>query len=162
MKKYILRKYCALLMFLCSLCAIFFLTFQSSEDSLKITEIVQDTVYHIDDSKLSGEQVPNQFNSSETRSAYLMEIWKEMRRYAHILEYFSLGVSAAWMFLEFSQHFYIKAVAISMLVSFIDQVIKFFLPTREFEFGDLFFDFIGYSLGAGMVYLIYKVAKKPR
>ncbi len=105
--------------------------------------------------------------STDTRNA-VMEItntpvevarqswwYRNIRKLGHIPEYLALGitVSFAW-YVTAKRWVYLKAFVLCVFVSFSDQLLKGFLPTREFDATDLPFDFAGYVVGICLVMVI--------
>jgi VanZ family protein len=68
------------------------------------------------------------------------------RRLAHIPEYFLLGLSVYGLCINLAsqRHLWVKALLACLIISLTDEVIKGFLPTREFDIVDMLFDFAGY------------------
>lgn len=50
-----------------------------------------------------------------------------------------------------------KAGILCVVISFIDEIVKGFLPGHEFDFVDIRFDLIGYGIGLLSMVLILKI-----
>ncbi len=78
------------------------------------------------------------------------------RSLMHIPLYFILGLAVG-----FSIPHVIKAVSICSLIALTDEILKIFLPTREFQATDLGFDAIGFLTGIGIVFM-FRLLKRKR
>lgn len=70
-----------------------------------------------------------------------------VRKLGHVLEYFILGLSSAFLFWKRGKNFVLKALLFCAVVSILDQLLKKCLPTRHFDATDLPFDLVGYGGG---------------
>lgn len=73
-----------------------------------------------------------------------------VRKLAHVVEYFILGLAAAYLFTG-SRHRILYPSVLSAAVSVADQCTKIAIPRREFDLTDMPFDFLGYMLGILLV-----------
>jgi VanZ family protein len=129
------RKIIWLVLIILNVCIIFALTFQNPISTTTLSESVRLKV--IDIAKCLGiGDVENSWWSNG----------HNFRRLAHIPEYFILGISVYGLCINLvsQRHLWIKALLVCLIISFADEVIKGFLPTREFDFVDMMFDFAGY------------------
>lgn len=72
-----------------------------------------------------------------------------LRKYAHIILYFLLGVAAFLVVMDGKQKWYVRlfiALAICFLYSCSDELHQRFIPGRDASFGDLCVDAIGYGI----------------
>ena len=74
-----------------------------------------------------------------------------VRKLGHVLEYFILGLSSAFLFCKRGKKFVLKALVFCAVVSILDQILKECLPTRHFDITDLPYDFVGYGSGVLVV-----------
>ncbi|MCR5234085.1 MAG: VanZ family protein [Lachnospiraceae bacterium] len=72
-----------------------------------------------------------------------------VRYLAHTAEYFMLGLAAG---LVFNKKRY--ALLLCMFISFADQVVKTFVPTRHFDWNDFPFDITGFASAILIVWII--------
>lgn len=80
-----------------------------------------------------------------------------VRRLAHVCEYFVLGVTALFALTAvYRNYFYTvpSALVVCALVSYGDQLVKGVLPTREFDYVDLYLDLLGYVMGICLALII--------
>lgn len=75
-----------------------------------------------------------------------------MRKLGHIPEYLLLGLSSVIALRKWW-----KAGILCVGVSLLDQIVKWFLPGREFDFVDMRFDFIGYVVGIVAITLVIRI-----
>lgn len=71
-----------------------------------------------------------------------------LRKIAHTIEYFALGLAIR---ISVKKKWYWCA-GICFAISFVDQMVKYFLPTREFDAVDMIFDAAGYLVAMAVVY----------
>lgn len=64
-----------------------------------------------------------------------------LRKIAHTIEYFALGLAVRIALRKIKWYW---CAGICFLISFVDQIVKFFLPTREFDVVDMAYDATGY------------------
>ena len=82
----------------------------------------------------------------------------ELRSNIHILEYFILGLAVLGF--GTSRNWKILAcVIICCMIGLIDEGIKVFLPTREFDMVDLIKDWVGVGIAAMIYFFISKQSK---
>ena len=74
-----------------------------------------------------------------------------VRKLGHVLEYFMLGLSSAFLFCKRGKKFVLQALVFCTVVSILDQILKECLPTRHFDVTDLPYDFVGYGSGVLVV-----------
>lgn len=88
-----------------------------------------------------------------------------LRKLAHIVEYFLLGLAAnSASNLSFRKYPIIKNLVICFVVSFTDQIMKGFVPGREFDGFDLILDVIGYTSAIFVLWLVRRcfIIRKER
>ena len=73
-----------------------------------------------------------------------------LRKKAHTIEYFAIGSAVRIAALRKQKWHWCTGVC--FLISFVDQMVKFFLPTREFDAVDMVFDTAGYLLAMAVVF----------
>lgn len=71
-----------------------------------------------------------------------------LRKIAHTIEYFALGLAIR---ISVKKKWYWCA-GICFVISFVEQMVKYFLPTREFDAVDMIFDAAGYLLAMTVVF----------
>lgn len=126
---------------------IFYLTCQDSNTSLKISTQLQNIIVETT-------------NRTETTNLKKWEYNRQyFRRIAHIAEYFLLGFFSynAWNKTLFQKKAYFRICVTLLecfLVSAIDQIVKGFLPMREFDALDMLYDFGGYSQGIAICFFM--------
>ena len=91
-----------------------------------------------------------QLDWNEGKKYWWFEIG-HLRKIAHSIEYFALGMFVAVLTRKRKIWF---PIVTCFLISILDQLIKGIIPTREFDVTDLPFDFIGYFGGIVIVYLV--------
>ena len=72
---------------------------------------------------------------------------KQFRHFAHIPEYFLLGLVLCSVFSD-HRNGLLLALALGLLIGLCDECLKIALPTREFSLSDFTFDAIGLALAA--------------
>ena len=86
-----------------------------------------------------------------------------VRKSAHVIIYFLLGLSLISLIKEFGL-ININAIFISLLIAFLyacsDEVHQMFVPGRSCEVLDVFIDSIGSFIGIYFYYLIYKFRRR--
>ncbi len=85
-----------------------------------------------------------------------------VRRLAHVCEYFVLGVTALFALTAvYRNYFYTvpSSLVVCALVSYGDQLIKGVLPTREFDYVDLYLDLLGYVMGICVALIVLLLGK---
>ncbi len=123
---------------------IFYLSGQNVQQTVGLTERIQYAVNKV---------LPN---------VDLEQIPFSIRQMAHIVEYILLGLSVAVLVLLFADAYYLKmfgAIAICFIYSVSDQIHKFFVPGREFDWYDLILDAFGYITAIALVNLIYWIIR---
>ena len=80
------------------------------------------------------------------------------RTNAHLAEYFILGIALA-VFTKSRGCKWWVAIVTGCGIGFLDEVVKIFLPGREFGTGDLIRDFIGVGIAVILVTLIIGLLK---
>lgn len=138
-----LKKFVYILLVLLSITAIFYLTFQSAEKTTRLSVDAQKFVLLVAEKMHIRDKLP------------WLENRRWIRRLAHIPEYGCLGIVMMTFVHKYNSKKiawkYIITLLVCMSVSVLDQMIKWILPTREFDIIDLVLDGLGYSLGAGCV-----------
>lgn len=125
--------------------AIYVLTCQSPEQTSYLSMGVQEAVA----SAVS--------NAGIERKTVVKQWWynyTNFRRLAHIVEYLVLGISVGIPVNSNKRNPILSGLLICFIVSLSDQILKEILPTREFDFKDLFIDFVGYTIGVLTVTLL--------
>ena len=79
------------------------------------------------------------------------------RKLGHAFEYFVLGMSTRLLVNKT-----LIAVVICMFVSFLDQILKIFIPLRHFDITDMVFDAFGYFVGIYLMAKITNICGKKR
>ena len=137
-----MKKWISLLLVIIIVCAVFYLTLQNAEETNALT-----------------------YQTMEVLEKIGLNIrYKPLRHYIHYFEYFVVGLLISNLLLNYIWKCP-KAIWISMLfgvvVGTIDEVIKIWLPIREFDLGDLTRDYVGTIVGvlisAGVSMTIKKV-----
>lgn len=88
--------------------------------------------------------------------------YASVRKWAHTVEFLALGipVSLAFVFWWGRPRGLLSRVPLAFLLcvfaSLFDQTHKLFVPGREFDAGDLLFDFLGYSIAIGLSFIMLK------
>lgn len=118
---------------------IFFLTFQSPEDTTKVSRTIHDFIVN-----LYPEGIMHEIAES-----------RRFRTFLHGPLYFLLGVVVKSCVKRFW-----PAVGICATVGLADETVKIFLPTREFDIIDFGVDIIGFMIGIGIVTLISYALKR--
>lgn len=125
---------------------IIFLTLQNSSDSIQLARGAQSVIAeHI--------SIP----SANKDQSWFYNIAR-FRKIAHIVEYFFMGISTIysfWWFLKKKCIF--VSCSICCILSVLDQYIKYLVPGKEFDAGDLLFDSAGYILGILIVLVFIKM-----
>lgn len=115
------------------------LTLQDAEGTMQMTESVQSMVVPL----------------AVTTDHADWDITKLLRKLAHTVEYFFLGLTAMFAFYHTSPRSCgLKAFGFCAVVSFLDQCLKGCLPTREFDATDFPFDIVGYVLGVWVMAVV--------
>lgn len=141
------RRIPALVFFVLSVLLILLLTTQNSFRSGMLSNRILDQFYRF--IRRSGLY--------KYKFIYLFFIdYSQIRKLAHIAEYFLLGASAMLLFRK-SEYAFLKAIGVCAAISFSDQFIKLFIPGREFDWTDLPYDAAGYLLGILLVLLILMI-----
>ena len=119
---------------------IFYLTTQSPHDTRQLSDGMQ--IYLL-------SMIPD----STARWTYDLH-W--FRTLLHVPLYFLLGIAAGLARPRFWQ-----AAVICSVIALADEILKIYLPTREFQAIDLVFDAIGFLIGITLV-IIYRKTKKAK
>ena len=135
-----MKKYFRWIPLILSLLLIFGLTFQNGPASKQLTENTQSAISNVVNSQVET----NWWNN------YIL-----MRKLGHIPEYFLLGLSSVialgrWW----------KAGMLCVAVSLLDQIVKWILPGREFDWIDMPFDFIGYVVVILAIAIVLRIRKR--
>lgn len=126
---------------LLSLFLIFGLTLQNGVDSKQLTENTQ----------IALSQVVNNTITKDYRM---------MRKYGHFLEYVPLGLSTCFAYR--GKRCGVKAFLFCASISLIDQILKGFLPGREFDISDMPFDYTGFIVGISVMLVLLKICNAKR
>ncbi len=118
---------------------IFFLTFQSPEDTTMVSRTAHDVIV-----KYFQEGFMREIADSQ-----------KFRTILHGPLYFLLGIVVRICVKRFW-----PAVGICAAVGLADETIKIFLPTREFDIIDFGVDIIGFMIGIGLVSLVGWIINK--
>lgn len=117
------KRWISLLVVIVVACGILFLTFQGPAETKELTQRAQGALEQI------GIHVEE----------------KPLRHYIHYALYFGLGLAICVLCL--TKEWNLKTGAlIACGIGVVDEGIKVFLPTREFDITDLFRDFIGVAV----------------
>lgn len=146
------KKVMTILLFLMSLVLIVFLTFQNTSKSGALSEHILDSIYRFEE-RTGLYKYPF--------VGYMMLDYIHFRKIGHFVEYFILGLSSMFLFRK-SKHGFLKAAGLCALISFSDQLIKAFLPGREFDWTDFPYDIAGYLTGAFIIFIIRKIRSKRK
>ena len=111
---------------------IFFLTFQGENETEALSDGVNSYVQNI------GIIMPAH----------------ELRSWVHIPMYFELGIFLFLFFISMSWKLR-WGIVLGLLVGLVDEFVKLFLPTREFDFFDLIRDFIGVAIAFFILFLLH-------
>ncbi len=114
-----------------------FLTFQDSEGTVKLSETVRLWV--------------EQFG--------FISDFHSFRSNAHLVVYFVFGVILS-LFCKETGFSWWKTIILGCGFGLIDELIKIFLPTREFEFSDFIRDCIGVIVAYCLVSILYRIFRK--
>lgn len=117
---------------------IIFLTTQSPDDTMRLSGEARDYVKLL---------IPG----STSRWTYDMH-W--FRTLLHLPLYFLLG-SITYL----SIHSILKSAGICLVIALVDEILKIFLPTREFGTIDVFFDIIGFMVGIMIAVIIRNLVR---
>lgn len=136
------RKTIAFWIFVFIITTILFLTLQNSQDTLAlsgtVTKCIKSFMIH-----------------HELSTAWISE--GVIRKIAHIVEYFFLGICAMLAISAGGRRVYFSlpiSLMICSAISSCDQILKDYLPTREFDVADLIFDAVGYVTGIAIITVI--------
>ena len=79
-----------------------------------------------------------------------------------MIEYGVLGLASGIAFINSDRWAKgtVIALALCIAVSFIDQVVKIFVPIRHFDWTDIPFDIVGSLVGIGIVVIIKMLAER--
>ena len=125
------KRIIAIILVIMVLGGVVFLTLQSPQQTMKLSEAVRHWIGYKGD--------PLAFRSD-----------------VHLFEYFVVGLVCVVFAWAFGWKLWIGA-AIAAGFGLLDEVIKIFLPTREFGAVDLVKDFIGVGVAFGIVSLIWMI-----
>lgn len=135
-----MKRYLRWIPLILSLLLIFGLTFQNGAASKQLTENTQSAISSVVNSHVET----NWWNN------YIL-----MRKLAHIPEYFLLGMSSVIALRKWW-----KAGMLCVAVSLLDQIVKWILPGREFDFVDMRFDLIGYVVGILVMAIVLRIKNR--
>lgn len=87
-------------------------------------------------------------------------IFNDIRKYAHLFEYFCLGVTSCLFFTEWEEPRLLRgalhSAAFSVFYACTDELHQIFVPGRAGQIADVCIDATGIVLGAALVFLILK------
>lgn len=152
MKKYI-KIIDILLLALCMI-VIFYLSNENADESTDTS--VSATIEVVD--KVSFHKV-----SDETSNMIANTYFEPIRKSAHIIEYFILGLLIINIIKDYTKVDYLclfSCVILCFIYAVSDEMHQLFIPGRSCEIKDVFIDTIGGSIGIIVYYLIYKRIKK--
>lgn len=87
---------------------------------------------------------------------------KQIRSCVHIPMFFLLGL-AVFIFGHMMKWKWYVSLLMAISIGLLDEGIKVFLPTREFDFRDLFKDFSGIGIAGMLTFLLFRIkANIPR
>lgn len=135
-----MKRYLRWIPLILSLLLIFGLTFQNRAGSKQLTENTQAVI----------ENVVNSPAKTNWWNNYIL-----MRKLGHIPEYFLLGLSSVIALRKWW-----KAGMLCVAVSLMDQIVKWILPGREFDFVDMPFDLIGYVVGILVMAIVLRIRNR--
>lgn len=127
---------------------ILFLTTQNIQDNAKISEGFRGLLVKV------YEKV-----GVESSTAW----WNDklaVRRLGHVIEYGLLGIASSIAFIDSHKRGVIKAIALCLIISVLDQVVKIFVPVRHFDVVDIGFDLIGAVIGIGITIGLMRLMKR--
>lgn len=118
---------------------IFFLTLQKSSDSGSMTLYVK-------------ERFVDFWEALGIPRIVLVKRWwydfSNFRKLAHSVEYLILSLILTAVLIKINRkNAYLFSFLLCLCISTLDQVTRLFLPTRDFDYYDLFFDGLGYISG---------------
>jgi len=137
-----------------ALVLIFALTFQNSGRSAELSGKVKMLLQRITGA-LGLDKSPNYY-------FYWSDVM--VRKYAHTVEFFLLGIAAGFFFRK-SKAGIVKGILLCAVVSILDQTVKGFVPEREIDWTDFPFDMLGYLSGniiAALTALIVRCRHKEK
>jgi VanZ family protein len=82
-----------------------------------------------------------------------------VRKLGHIAEYLLLGLAICYAMKDKKKQV-LKTALFCLVVSLVDQILKGYLPVREFDITDMSFDFIGYGIRIAIIYIFIKLIKR--
>lgn len=115
---------------------IFFLTFQSPQQTIKLSETVRIWLKN-----MGWELTP-----------------KQIRSYVHIPMFFLLGLTI-FFFGRAMRWKWFVSLLFAMSIALVDEGIKVLLPTREFDYKDLLKDYLGIGI-SGILFIVSLIIKK--
>ena len=113
-------------------------------------------------------RVPNYEVKDQGEKYMLHVVWrKQIRRLAHLLLFFILGILVSLLLREYSFAWFrlVGGVLFGVLCSFLDEVHQLFVPGRTFQWYDIQNDIEGYILGmlsCGFLFLLIHFIEKWR
>jgi VanZ family protein len=130
------RKIAWFILLLINIGIILAFTLQNPEQTHGISDLVRVNV---------GDAVSRLFGVNDVENRWWYNL-RNFRRLAHIPEYFLLGVSAYGLCgcIFQKRYLWLKVLLGCLVISLADELLKGILPTREFDFLDMLFDFVGY------------------
>lgn len=153
------------------LIAIFVLTEQSPGDTMTLSTSVSDAIVFRPADAVGAGAPGASSGASAARegAAGLIEAMLaigNVRKWAHAAEFLAFGAPVALAFALWwgrprgARARVLAAVGVCVLASLFDQTHKLFVPSREFDAGDLLFDLLGYCAAIALVSLACMVLKR--
>lgn len=133
------------LLFALIVIGIFFLTTQSSKDTLGLSNGVRETI--VDFLSRIGFDVSDAWWNNSIN----------FRRIGHVIEYGILGIAACILTKEVGW-----SIMICGFISIVDQIVKAYVPGRHFDAKDWAFDMVGYVCGSLVVFFVTKIFSNHR
>lgn len=133
------------LLFALIVIGIFFLTTQSSKDTLGLSNGVRETI--VDFLSRIGFDVSDAWWNNSIN----------FRRIGHVIEYGILGIAACILTKEVGW-----SIMMCGFISIVDQIVKTYVPGRHFDAKDWTFDMVGYVCGSLVVFLVRKIIHRVK
>lgn len=149
---------------------IFVLTEQTPVQTSVLSSAVNEAVVAHHGNGMGDGAVASPNAGSSAPSGFFSELgtsllsYASVRKWAHTVEFLALGIpsSLALIFWWGRPHSLLLRVPLAFLLcvfaSLFDQTHKLFVPGREFDAGDLLFDFLGYSIAILACFACKKIA----
>ncbi len=139
----ILKKIISYVFVLLAVGGIFYLTIMKLDTTVELSESFRSVLIAV--SERLGFDVSAEWWNTSTN----------IRLIGHVIEYFILGLITGIV---------IKRKAFGLIIciaiSFVDQIVKIYVPARHFDKGDIPFDIIGFCSGLAIAWILKFAAKK--